>query len=363
VDWQALERSPVSWLGERVEALGRPEGATAQLDLARQLLCVLGWFASINLAACAELLRGWLLTPAKESDCRRAMGSAGARMLFSMRAARRPDADGLAPRHLWEILAWPLAEQGRDGTASVLGAVRCWLADPELAAYLAEGSADGKGRLLRWAELFAPDQLATLEAALPAEDRLDSVAAEVREAFAAILDRLRLRLALGKPQPLPLLAEGERYGVVIVESMAAGDRLRGRAAGVTRQLFGALQALGLRPIFFRAGERRPAWTGNQAPPSAVVAPLAVALPPLMGAPLSIPELGLERVGLVVVVAAHAMADLDDWIETPWRRRLVLCQVDGATWREPAIFTMPDVPSQVDVLQRYLGKCLEGGVAR
>lgn len=280
-----------------------------------------------------------------------------------------PDAwGGLAPQRIFDELAEPLARSGKDGTDTLLRTAERWLAEPGLAEILAGGVEDGRCRLLRWAERAAPHQLEAFRQAL---DRLPKAINKedlgpTGEALAAAFDRLRVRLAMGRPRPLPDLADGESFGVIVFDASArAGSR--SSWAPLATALFSRFNrppSGSLKPLLYRLGERWPAWVaGDPNPIPADLSPGGVRLPRLLGPILA--GLSPVAVSFLIVVSDEIWIDGEDWIEDPWRERIfTLRQLQGAPYR-PVLAAIPHLQGlekeEVDLMARYLIQPhLEGG---
>jgi hypothetical protein len=367
--WEELKANPRAWLEEWVEGLGDTDQALGTEDLARKLLCALGWYAAFDLRSCAGLLRTWLPRP-EDGDgdgvlVRRWMGAAGAKALFRIYGEHRSAHGNLALRILFEELAHPLAAQGSDGVDSVLRAVRTWLQEPEGAAYLAGGVVEGRGRLLRWAEEFVPRQVAALAASLPEvlENPVVDVATDPFAAAAAMLDRMRLQFALGRPKILPELNAGESYGLIVLD--ASGTATLETLAG---KLFESLNGDGrrIKPIVYRLGERQPAWlAGDPAPPPGVLMPAGNRPPRLLG-PILSDGLSPDTVRFLLVLSLQPPLDVEDWIETDWRDRIVFYQPGSNENRKPGFAALPALNggNPASAIARFLlhrlgGEVLEG----
>src|SRR6185295_12764104 len=105
--WKELGRHPRAWFEARVEGLGDTNQALGTEDLARKLLCALGWYAAFDLRSCAGFLRVWLSRP-EDGDggglVRRWMGAAGAKALFRIYGEHHSALGNLAPQILFEEL-------------------------------------------------------------------------------------------------------------------------------------------------------------------------------------------------------------------------------------------------------------------
>jgi hypothetical protein len=345
VDLENLETNPWDCLGRWADLLGSWKKATGRTDLARRSLCALGWWASFDLQSCVRLLRDWMLERGEKDDPvhRRALASAGAKMLFTMHSAHAMEPSGSAPGILFQTLAHPLAETSRDGVEAVLAAVRRWVEDPTWSAYLAGDVQDGRGRLLRWAEKFKPEDLPALAAALPRLDEAvaSALAADAAQAMAAALARIRQQIALGPPLTLPALEGNELYVLIVLDAAEADTALRNRLAALACELFQALRKPGLRAAIFRLGERAPAWVARAVvPASADLMPPVRRSPRLLGPLLSKPQLSPDQVRHVLVLAAKPVIDLDDWLASEWRNRLVFFRGDLTESRRPEFAELP-----------------------
>ncbi|HEX6900950.1 MAG TPA: hypothetical protein VF789_14600 [Thermoanaerobaculia bacterium] len=341
-----IEEGPRAWLNRLVAGLADLGGATGHGDLARKILCLAGWYASRDLRACAGLFRSWLEEPMEDegSPCRRWMGSAGARTLFSIHSAETPSPEDSAPEILFEELAAPLAAQGRDGSEAVLRAVRKWIEEPVWAWYLAGDVVEGQGRLLRWAERFAPQHAGELRRLLPELKETPAPSQSGLESLAAMIERLHVRAAIGAPKTLPELAEGERYAVIAIDASDLDTRKAANLDTVTNDLLRSLKERnghGLKPVIYRLGERRPVWVaGVPAPRETLLAPEAPRQPRLLGPILMEPGLSPERVKFVLVLSVQPLLDAEDWLETEWRDRVIFYRSGAGSASHPGFATLP-----------------------
>jgi len=360
-----LDANPEASLTGWARQLGDFAGASGRTDLPKIILCVLFRLAAADLDACLRIVRRWLT---EGTDLERPMATAAGFALFGT-VSDVPDAwGGLAPQRIFDELAEPLARSGKDGTDTLLRTAERWLAEPGLAEILAGGVEDGRCRLLRWAERAAPHQLEAFRQAL---DRLPKAINKedlgpTGEALAAAFDRLRVRLAMGRPRPLPDLADGESFGVIVFDASArAGSR--SSWAPLATALFSRFNrppSGSLKPLLYRLGERWPAWVaGDPNPIPADLSPGGVRLPRLLGPILA--GLSPVAVSFLIVVSDEIWIDGEDWIEDPWRERIfTLRQLQGAPYR-PVLAAIPHLQGlekeEVDLMARYLIQPhLEGG---
>jgi len=360
---ESFDDSLEAWAGR----LGELDSATGRTDLAKKILCVLFWLAASDFKACLRIVRRWL-TEGEETGLRRNMGAAAGFALFRA-ATDAPTAWGeLTSIRLFDELAGPLGGFGQDGIDAVLRAVERWLAEPDLAAGLAGAVEDGRGRLLRWAEELAPQKLESFQAALDhlrsAVEKEKEELGRVGEALDSILERLRVRLAMGRPRPLPILEDGERYGVIVLDAAARSSGGGARWAQLASALFARFNREaggGLKPVLYRLGERWPAWVAGDRNPAAVDLSFdGFQLPRLLG-PILTSGLSPGQVDFMVIFADEVWIDGEDWIDTPWRERIVTYrQLQDAPWGA-AFSTLPNLQEkdEVDRLSRYLRQQFTG----
>jgi|GEM_PF-2470953 len=338
---EEIEEGPRPWLGRLVGGLGDIGLATGHGDLARKILCIFGWYASRDLRACAQLLQSWLEKEAPPFQ--QWMGAAGARVLFAIHSAETPSPEDSAPEILFEELAAPLADQSKDGSEAVLRTVRRWIEEPFWAEYLAGDVVEGRGRLLRWAERFAPQHAGELRRLLPEVKEMP--AAPFREeSLAAMLERIQLRPVLGVPRVLPKLDEGERYALIVLDMSDLSASKAANLDSVAIDLFRSLNGRNghsLKPVIYRLGERRPVWAAGAPPPprDVLLVPEAPRQPRLLGPILMDPGLA-ERTQLVLVLTARPLLDAEDWLETEWRDRIVFYQPGADGERHPGFAAVP-----------------------
>lgn len=356
IDGYVLDHGPRQCLEKWIDGLADPSQATGSTDVARRILGVLGWWAAHSLELCTEFLRQWLESG---ETLRRSMATSGARMLFRLYGTLPPRDGDNSPSILFEALAEPLGAQGADGSDAVLQALLCWIDVSEWAAYFAGGVIEGRGRLLRWAEIFAPEQVATLRSALPAVKEVGDGATSLRDAMiAATADRLELTRILGRSKVLPALSEGESYGLIVLDPAAGLSTL----ASQISELFGRICGAVLKPVVFRLGEQQPVWTvGALAPQSELLAPKAsFSLPRLIGPILSNPALSPAFVQFVLILTREPLLDAEDWIGTDWRSRIVLYRPWLGRARQPLFISLPPwtLKGEAGAIVRFLVKGVE-----
>lgn len=349
VDLTELDANPEATLAAWAAQLGEipfPDGH----DPAKKILCALLRLAAADLDACLQIVRAWLT---EEQDLERPMAAAVAVALVRTVTDAPSIWGGLAPQSIFDGLAGPLAASGKDGTDFMLETVERWLADPVLAEILAGAIEDGRCRLLRWAEEAAPQQLAAFEKALePLRESLEETElGPSGEILDAVFDRLRVRLAMGRPRPLPPLATGETYAVIVFDAAARWGPL---AAKLFKRFNQPEETR--KPLLYRLGERWPSWVaGDPNPDSSDLSPVGVRLPRLLGPILR--ELSPASVSFLVVLAGEMWIDAEDWLSSPWRARIITHRqlADGhlgAEW-----VALPRLPGQekdeVDLMATYL----------
>jgi hypothetical protein len=357
VDLLRVEDSLDAWADRLVE----PATAGGRTDLAKRIVSVILWLAAGDFERCLRIVRGWL-TADEAAGLQRALGVAAGRALFHAGAYARSAGGRWAPLRLFDELAEPLARSGQDGTDAVLRAVEQWLEIPDLAAGLAGGVEEGRGRLLRWAEASAPHKVESFQAAIERlraamEREEQEELGSVSEALASVLERMRSRFNIGRP--LPTLEAGERYGVIVLDAAAngGGAARRSQLAGGLCRLLNGNEQPAVKPILFRLGERWPAWVAGDLDPkvdelASAPAPWPRLLSPILGSGLS-----LRQVAFVLVLADTSWIDGEDWVDSPWRDRLV-------TWRSlsdvpwgAALSSLPEPwgggPEEVALAARYL----------
>jgi hypothetical protein len=241
------------------------------------------------------------------------------------------------------------------------------LAEPDLAEVLAGGVENGRCRLLRWAEEAAPHQVESFQKAL---SRLPGVIKKEKlgpsgEALEAAFDRLRVRLAMGHPRPLPHLAVGEMYGVIVFDATVRGDGSRSRWGQLAAALFGHFneQKTPLKPLLYRLGERWPSWiAGDPDPLPTDLSSVGVRLPRLLRPILD--GLSPAAVSFLVVLSDAMWIDGEDCIAAPWRARIfTFRQLPDAPF-QAVLAALPYLPGQekeeVDLMAKYLSQQRTGG---
>jgi hypothetical protein len=363
---EEIEEGPRPWLGRLVGGLGDIGLATGHGDLARRILCIFGWYASRDLRACAQLLRSWLLERPLEDGAlpfQQWMGAAGARALFAIHSAETPSPEDSAPEILFEELAAPLAAQNRDGSEAVLRAVRQWIEEPLWAWYLAGDIVKGRGRLLRWAEQFAPQHAGELRRLLP-EVKETAQLRDGWESLAAMIERIRLRAALGAPKELPKLNEGERYALIVLDAASKAGNLDSVASDLFRFL-NSRNGHSLKPVIYRLGERQPVWVAGAPPPPSdvLLVPESPRQPRLLG-PILMDPISLKNTQLVLVLTTRPLLDAEDWLETEWREHIVFYQPGADGERHPGFAAVPALngKSMGVAIARFLLRDAEGEVA-
>jgi hypothetical protein len=352
----APEDTLAAWAAQ-LDQLDKFPGDTTGHDPAKKILCALLRLAVSDLDACLRIVRAWLMGG---TDLERPMAAATAVALLRAVTDAPGIWGGLAPQRTFDELAEPLARSGKDGTDAMLETVERWLAEPTLAEVLAGAVEDGRCRLLRWAEEAAPQQVAAFQEALkPLRKSLeDAELGPSGEILDAVFDRLRVRLAMGRPRPLPDLAAGETFGVIVIDASARWGQL-------AADLFSRFNQppTSLKPLLYRLGERWPSWVaGDPNPKPADLSPVGVRLPRLIGPILN--ELSPAAVSFLVVLSGEMWIDGEDWIDSPWRERIfTFRQLPDAPFR-PVLAAFPHRPDQekeeVDLMELVLKKQPMGG---
>jgi hypothetical protein len=352
----APEATLAAWAAQ-LDQIDKFSGDTGRPDPAKKILCALHRLAAADLDACLRIVRTWLTGG---TDLERSMAAATTVALLRTVTDAPGIWGGLAPQRTFDELAEPLARSGKDGTDAMLETVKRWLAEPALAEVLAGGVEDGRCRLLRWAEEAAPQQVAAFQEALkPLRKSLeDAELGPSGEVLEAVFDRLRVRLAMGSPRPLPALAAGETFGVIVIDASARWGQL-------AADLFCRFNEppTSLKPLLYRLGERWPSWVaGDPNPKPADLSPVGVRLPRLLGPILN--ELSPAAVSFLVVLSGEMWIDGEDWIDSPWRERIfTFRQLPDAPFR-PVLAAFPHRPDQekeeVDLMELVLKKQPMGG---
>jgi len=356
-DLDAAPKATLAAWAVQLDQLDKFYGDTGRPDPAKKILCALHRLAAADLDACLRIVRTWLTGG---TDLERPMAAATAVALLRAVTDAPGIWGGLAPQRTFDELAGALARSGKDGTDAMLATVKRWLTEPALAEVLAGAVEDGRCRLLRWAEEAAPQQVAAFQEALkPLRKSLeDAELGPSGEVLDAVFDRLRVRLAMGRPRPLPALAAGERFGVIVIDASARWGQL-------AADLFSRFNEppTSLKPLLYRLGERWPSWVaGDPNPKPADLSPVGVRLPRLIGPILN--ELSPAAVSFLVVLSGEMWIDGEDWIDSPWRERIfTFRQLPDAPFR-PVLAAFPHRPDQekeeVDLMEFYLKKQRAGG---
>jgi hypothetical protein len=328
-DWEPVLRSlgvdPAAltnrrWFEEAAAQLADPSSVRGYPDVSRQYLVVLFWLASGDLLVALDHLVAWLGPEVKPQDLRWALAAAGARAMFRAYSASPRTAIGGVPQRLFEELADPLARTGSDGIETILEAVEKWLRNSDLVEFFAGDPVRGRGRLIRWADRFAPHRVEAFGKFLRrVESRLRTTWVE-ESPETEIADQLRASCAAGPVRPWPELGEGERMAVVIVD--ASDDRvLQTELAPRAAEFCHRLDRPGLRPALIRMGERYPVWVaGDSWANSSLVAIQARSNSRLIGPILE--SLTPEQTALVLLIGRHPPIDGEDLLEGPWGARLL-----------------------------------------
>jgi hypothetical protein len=239
---------------------------------------------------------------------------------------------------LFDRLAWPLSVADADGVATVLRAVKGWLADPGWSEHLAShGTADGggRGRLLRWAERFLPGRAQELAELLPSRS-----ADEPEE---ELLSDLLQTLAGGPTyRPWPALASGKRRGLVVPDSLSPSG-----AGGLALRLARRLQRDSPEtvPTIVCLGEVRPVWvpgsqawseTDSRASPPRLLVPL-----------LECAEVDPDAVAFVVVLTSGPILDEADLLHSPWWPKIQVVPLAASQAPQGLRLLIPDGAVVID----------------
>jgi len=356
-------KTPEVWLDANAKRLSDDADASEEADLAKKILCVLFWLAWRDLREGLAVAGRWL--DRRDEGNFHAMGAAFGRALFRV-ATDVPRAWPVEKAMLlFDRLALPLANSGKDGIDAVLSAVERWLTEPEFVASLAGDVQRGRGRLLRWAEQVVPERAEVFAADL---DRLGhSIEKEdlgsLGEAMESTFERFHIRFKVGQPGRLPELKEGQRYAIIVHDN---AQEQQSRWASIACDLFKRLNRDGedLRPLLFRLGERWPAWVaGDRNPLPAELGFREAGLSRLLG-PLLDSGLSPEPTAFLLVLSEKPWIDGEDWVETSWRGRIFSYRRFAQEPWSCEFSAIPDLPrretEEVDTILEYLRQRLAAG---
>ncbi|MEM9553701.1 MAG: hypothetical protein AAGC60_05535 [Acidobacteriota bacterium] len=354
-------------------------------DTVHRALVLCLWWSARDLPSCLEWIASGLMAQPAESSrdsaaaMRPAVAGAVARGLLNLFTAYPADLskDGRAPTLLFELLAAPLAGQGSDGVDAVIRLVEHWLEDPVWTEFLTGDVKEGRSRLQRWTEEFLEDRPDVVRLL---ERRLQTMTSDDEQglsALQAVVDRLKARQALEYPDPLPVLAAGQRYIFLVVDGDYGDEDAQRELAIVTSNLFARLTKVGtderaddsegheegvrglefveapFLPVVFRLGECRPFWAARKEPlRGAVLLPRAQRLTRLLGPLLYASRSIADRVAAVLLISTMQPLDLEDWADSHWWQKIRL--YGGVTG--PAVPLFNSVPKPTE----HAGSGLAGG---
>jgi hypothetical protein len=320
IDWvEVLER-----LGMEAAVVDRPEiwargivqeiedGSGSKTDGLRKLFAGLFYLFSGERQVALRLIASLL---AVEDGFRVALGTACAAAFFRLYATVPRGSLAVVPRELFEALAWPLGEAGNDGVEVVLGAVERWIRHPDLVEFLAGGAQNGRGRLLRWADRFAPGRRREFEDFLRT---LRRTRIEVEDpSIAELEDQLQGRIFSGAFREWPDCMEGSPLAVVVFGS--AGSESAEQVASASLGFFQQFDETGLSTALVRLGESLPILvSGDRIPLSAAGLEKRSSVG-LIGSVLE--QLDPENTAVVLIVGREPPLDEGDFAGGPWASRL------------------------------------------
>jgi hypothetical protein len=334
----AEEREAV--LLQACQALGDPIEASGPADLVRSLSAAFMEWAAEDLPTALEVLARWLdpdqtatagAEPAQDqkspsgaeeflvpSDASR-VAAAAAKALYRLHEEANLEPDNETAL-LFDRLAWPLSSADPDGVRTVLRTVRAWLTDPGWSRHLAsvdpEGG-DGRGRLLQWAERFIPGRSKELAELLPqiTNDELEG----------DLLSDLLQAIAGGPTyRPWPVLASGQRRGLVITDSLSPSG-----AGGLATRLASRVHQDSPEtiPTIVRLGEVRPIWV----PGARAWGEIEESSPPRLLVPLlECEEVDPAFVEFVLILTSGPILDAADLLRSAWWSKIYVLPLGAAS---------------------------------
>jgi len=316
-DLQQIHRKLAAWLLD----LREPLSASAP-DPLRAIIATCCWLATADVTACVTRLTEWL---SDEDDHRRLAGGAAARALFYLFGSA-PSTPPISTHEALLQLVGPIATHGWTSARAILFAARRWAREQSWIDRLLDRPDGAPAELLHLVDVLTvedrrrlTDSMEFWDNPLPG-DNPDFTPGQIRR----LREQIALRIALGSERSLLPLADGQSYGVVVVDTSISRQALRRSLAQVAsaavqeirkRYSDGSLQLL-----IFRLGQQAPIAGPTERPTADIIAPQDGGLPPRLLGPL-LSRLPVEQVRFVVLISPTPTHDEEDWYEPPWAGRL------------------------------------------
>lgn len=289
-------------------------------DIARTLTTALLYLATVDLASCVELLKKWL----NSDGSTQRLALASGKMLFRVygEAVPLPGVETAAPLlALAPVLA---AADGATALPVILQAVRNWAGDKEWQARLLARPDGGPAELFQLVDALPSPAQETLRTILAGWSSQASAATPgVPAPLKSLAERLQACLDLLCHRRLPDLADGQRYGLLIIDAHGNSGAVRRRLA-LADMLLKAMEGptWATTPIvLFWLGDSCPqAIAGEKLRVTDLISVNASSRPRLIGPLLNAPQ--PTQVAFVLLLADDVILDGDDWPDTDWGPRLL-----------------------------------------
>lgn len=307
------------------------EGQAAQLDdvraalprpdVARTLTAALLYLAAADLSYCVYLLGKWLANGGPAGR----LAQAGGKMLFRVYGEALPTPIAAKTATLLELVPALAAAEGAAALPAILDAVRHWAADRDWQVRLLSRPNGGPAELSRMVDALPATARETLRTTLDHWIKPDGEGDEdTRHFLACLAERLITRLDLACKQPMPDLADGHRYGLLVVDTQGDAETVRRRLTLADALLKGMIGSTWETTcaVLCRLGDSCPLVAPGDKLQAADLASTNLPARPRLLGPL-LESLRPAQAAFVLLLADDVVLDGEDWPDTDWGPRIVV----------------------------------------
>lgn len=331
-------------LDELVSRIDEIEYARHPRDVTRTIACGLIWMAKADFHRVVELINDWLCDT--RGEVYPLMGSAGARLLFNLYAYSEP-IPPLDPYGDFLRLLLPLAhnlvtQNDYDGVDAALKALRHWIRDPSWYERVLFSPNNDSIEIFQLIDECRPNFAKPLRSFLDELEKpmIHEGEEETPASVRSWINQLRVRLALGSDEPLPDLAECERYGLIIVDAGENSTSTRRFLASSGRLLLERIQneakksnsTFRIVPLLYRMGQTFPVIQGiDEKIKDDQLFPVDLWPHPQLLMPL-LEKSGADRAAFLFIMTTNELRDADDWLDDWHAKTLVYwSRADNPAW--------------------------------